>query len=98
MWLKDGCTWDMHRGGWEVSSRTGYILVTDSRLFQNVAVRDMLQNIDQYLVLGCHRGADPAAHLSYLGKRTRFHITPPATPEKADHIFAELWRDTPNPP
>ena len=52
-WLKDGRTWAMHRGGREVLSQTDYIMGTDSCLFQNVAVWDMQQNIDHYLVLWC---------------------------------------------
>ena len=41
LWLKDGRTWAMRRGGQEVRSRTDYILGTDSCLFQNVVVWDM---------------------------------------------------------
>ena len=78
-----------------MGSRTNYILSTDSRLFQNTAVRGARQNMDHYLVLGCLRGAAPAVHLHYLGKRTRFPIRPPATPDKADHMFAELQKATP---
>ena len=52
-WLKDRRTWDMYQGGREVRSRTEYILGTDRRLFQNVAVRDARKNTDHYLVLGC---------------------------------------------
>ena len=78
-WLKDGHTWAMHLGGQEVRSRTNYILGTDSCLFQNITVRDASHNTDHYLVLGCIRGAAPAAHFLYLGKRTSFPISPLAT-------------------
>ena len=37
-WLKDGCTWAMPQGCWEVRSWTDYILGTESCLFQNVVV------------------------------------------------------------
>ena len=44
--LKDGQTWAMHRGGWEVRSQTDYILSTDILLFQNVVFRDVRHNTD----------------------------------------------------
>ena len=46
-WLKDGCTWDMHRGVWEVRSWTDYILGAESRLFQSVAVWDVRHDTDR---------------------------------------------------
>ena len=88
----------MNRGDQEVRSRTKYILGKDSRLFQNVAVQDARHNIDYYLVLVCLRRADPAAHLRNLGKRTRFPIRPPAPPDKAYRIFAELQESIPQAP
>ena len=45
-WLKDGCTWAMHRGVHEVHSRTYHILGTDSHLLQNVVVRGTRHNTD----------------------------------------------------
>ena len=39
-WCRDRRTWDMRRQGQVVRSRTDYILGTDRRLFQNVAVQD----------------------------------------------------------
>ena len=39
-WCRDRRTWDMKRQGQVVRSRIDYILGTDRRLFQNVAVRD----------------------------------------------------------
>ena len=50
LWLNYGRTWDMCRGGREVRSWTDYILVTDSCLFQNIAVQDAQHNTDHYLV------------------------------------------------
>ena len=80
----------MHRGGREVHSRTNYILGTDSHMFQNVALQDAQHNTDHYFVLGCLHRSSPAAHLCYLGKRTRFPIIPPAPPDKVDCMFAKL--------
>ena len=62
LWLKEDCTWVMHRSVREVRSRTDYILVTDSRLFQNIGFWDARHNTDHYLVLGCLCGAAPATH------------------------------------
>ena len=42
----------MIREGWEVRSRTDYILGTYRRLFGNVSVRDPRHNSDHYMVLG----------------------------------------------
>ena len=56
-WCRDRRTWDMKRQGQVVRSRTDYILGTDRRLFQNVAVRDPRHNTDHYMVLGCFTGA-----------------------------------------
>ena len=88
----------MHRGGQEVHSRTNYILVTEICLLQNVAVWDARHNTDNYLVLGYLRGAAPAAHSRYLGKRTRFPICHLATLDKVDHMFTEIRRSIPRPP
>ena len=71
-------------------SRTNYILGIYSCLFQNVAVRDASHNTDHYLVLGCFRGAAPAAHLHYLGRHTCFPIRPLETLDKIYRIFSEL--------
>ena len=98
LWLKDGRTWAMHRGGWEVRSWTDYILVTDSHLFQNVAVQDARHNTNHYLVLGFLHGAAPAAHSHYLGMRTSFPIRTLATPHRVEHMFAKLRRAIPRPP
>ena len=39
-WLKDGSTWAMHRGNWEVTYHINYILGTYSCLLQKIAVQD----------------------------------------------------------
>ena len=77
---------------------TNYILGTGNFLFQNVSIQDSSHNTYHYLVMGCLRGAAPAAHLRYLGKRTHFSIRPLATLDKEDCMFAELQRAIPSPP
>ena len=52
LWTRYGRTWRMLRHGQEVISRMDYILGTDRRLLQNVAVRYPRHNTDHYLVLG----------------------------------------------
>ena len=52
-WLKHGHKWAMYQGSREVRSWTNYILGVDSRLFQNLSVRDKRQKKDHYLILGC---------------------------------------------
>ena len=90
--LKDGRTLVMRRGGWEVRSRTDYILGKDSSMLQNVAVQDSRHNTEHYLVLGYLCGSAPTAHLRYLGNFTRSPIRSPATTEKEDRMFDELRR------
>ena len=63
LWLKDGRTRAIHRGGQEVRSRNNYILGIDSFLFYKVAVQDARHNTEHYLVLGCLHGAAPTTHL-----------------------------------
>ena len=75
--LKDNRMWYMRCGGREVGSRITFILGIDRCLLQNMAVWDARHNMDHYLVLSCVCEATPAAHLPYLGKRTRFPIKPP---------------------
>ena len=80
----------MHRGGQEVRSRSDYILGIDCCLLHNMAVQDTRHNTDHYLVLGCLRGATPAAHLRYLGRHKHFPINPPTNLDGVDRLFAEL--------
>ena len=79
-------------------SQTDYILGTDSCLFQNVTVWDVRHNTDHYLFMGCLHRAAPAAHSRYVGKRIRLPISPSATLDRIDRMFAELWRAIPKPP
>ena len=88
----------MRRRGWEVRSRTNYILGTDCRLLQNVAVRDARHNTDHYLVLDCLHEAAPTVHSCHLRKRTCFPIKPPTTLDRVNRLFAELWEDISKPP
>ena len=55
-------------------------------------------NVFLHLVLGCLCRVVPAAHSCYLGRRKRFPIRPLATPDRVDHMFAELWCAIPRPP
>ena len=79
-------------------SQTDYILVTDSCLFHNIAFRDARHKTDHHMVLGCFHGVAPAAYLRYLGRHKWFPIRPPATPDRVDRMFVELWRAIPSPP
>ena len=54
--LKDRCTWSIQRDIQEVRPWTDYIIGTDRRLIQDVAIRDMQHHLDHYMVLGCLRG------------------------------------------
>ena len=40
-WLQDRCKWSIQRYGLKVRNRTDYILGTNPRLFQDVAVREL---------------------------------------------------------
>ena len=76
LWLKYRCTWRMQWDGQEVQSRTDYILGTDRRLFQDMAIQNTQHHLDHYMVLGCLRG-DPAKELTgYLQKVCRFPLQP----------------------
>ena len=75
-----------------------YIMGIDSCLFQNMEVWDSRHNTDLYLVLGRLHRARPAAHLCYLGRRTRFLIRPLEVPDRLDRMLAELLRAIPRPP
>ena len=96
-WSRDRQTWDMRRKGQVVRSRTDYILVTDRRLFKNVAVRDPRHNTDHNMVLGCLPGAPLEATRRYQGGRKRWPVRPPAEPSRTDTLFAALQRTVPKP-
>ena len=61
-WCRDRRMWDMKRQGQVVRYWTDYILGTDRRLFQNVAVRDPWHNTDHYMVLGLTEGLEDMVH------------------------------------
>ena len=67
-WFQESSTWSMRKYGREVRSQTDYILVTDCRLFQDVAARDPQNNLNYYMVLGCLRGEPPKELTDYLCK------------------------------
>ena len=54
--------------------------------------------MDHYLVLGRLCGSTPAAQSRCLGNCTHFTIRPLATPDRVDHIFAEIRRAITRPP
>ena len=78
-----------------VRSRTDYILGTDRRLFQNVAVQDPRHNTDHYMVLGCLPGAPLAKTKRYQGGQRRWPVAPPAAPSRVDTLFEALRRAVP---
>ena len=88
--LRDGRTWCMYRRGKEVCYLTNYILGTDRRLLHNVVVQDTQHNTNHYLVLRFLRRAASTAHLRYLGKQTCLPIKLPTTPERVNHLAADL--------
>ena len=83
--------------GQVVRSRTDYILGTDSRLFNNVAVRDPRHNSDHYMVLGCLPSAPLLVTKRYLGGLKRWPVRPPTEPSRTDTLFAALRRAFPKP-
>ena len=76
-WCRDWRTWEAVMQGRVVRSRMDYILGSDRRIFQNVAVRDPRHNSDHFMVVGCPREASPREHSCYLGLRTRLLLRPP---------------------
>ena len=66
-WAQYRITWCMQRLGKYVRSQTDYILGTDIRLFRNISARDLQNNSEHFMVLGCLRGATQLEHTSYLG-------------------------------
>ena len=71
----------------EVLSWTDFILGKYRRLLHNVSVQDAQQNIDNYLVMDCLRGAAPDKNSCYLGKRKHFPLKPPMNPIGVDRLF-----------
>ena len=61
----------------EVRSQMDYILGSNRRIFQNVAVWDPRNNSEHYMVMGCLLYAYLGRHSNYLGRRTR--LPPPST-------------------
>ena len=85
-WSRDRRTWDMRRKGQVVRSQTDYILGTDRRLFNNVAVRDPRHNSDHYMVLGCLPSAPLSAMKRYLGGQKRWPVRPLTEPSPTDTL------------
>ena len=79
-WNWDRRTWDMRRKVQVVRSWTDYILGTDRRLFNNIAVQDPRHNSDHYMVLGCLPSAPLSETKRYLGGRKRWPVRPPTEP------------------
>ena len=73
-WCRDGRTWIMIWAGWEVRSRTDYILGMDHHLFWNVSVRDPRHKSYHYMVMGCLRSAPLREHSRYFGGRKRLPL------------------------
>ena len=65
-WCRDSHTWVIVRQGREVRSQTYYILGSDCRIFQNVAIWYLRHNSNHLMVVGCLHGASPRYHLRYL--------------------------------
>ena len=57
--FKDRRMWEVVSQGKVVRYQTEYILGSERRIFQNMAVRDLRQKSDHIMVLGCLRGASP---------------------------------------
>ena len=73
-WNRDWRTWAMVRQGREVKSQMEYIMGSDRRIFQNMAVRDLRHNSNHYMVLGCLHGGSLRENSNYLGRRTRLPL------------------------
>ena len=76
-WCKDWRTWEAVRQGRVVRLRKDYILGSDHRIFQNVAVWDPRNKSEYLTVLGCLHRASLRDHYCYLGCRTRLPLRPP---------------------
>ena len=80
-----------------VRSYTDYIMGSDRRIFQSVAVRDPRHNSDHLMVVGSLRGAFPREHYHYLRSRTLLPLHPPGfqTRIQAEKMFTELRHAVP---
>ena len=80
-----------------VRSQTDYILGSDRRIFQNVAVQYPRHNSDHYMVIQYLCGVSPREHSRYLGYRTPLPLRPPGHQRRmqADKIVSELRRVVP---
>ena len=98
-WCRDQRKWEAVRQGRVVRSQTDYILGSNCRIFQNVAVWYPRHNSDHLMAVGCLSGASPREHSHYLGGRTRLPLRPPGrqTRRRAENLFAELRRTVPEP-
>ena len=87
----------MRRQGRKVRSRTGYILRSDRRIFQNMNVRDPRHNSYHFMVVGSLSGASLMEHSNYLGGRTRLplRLSRRQTRTRAEELFAELQHAIP---
>ena len=99
-WFQDRCMWIVRRYVQEVRSRTYYILGTDCKLFQNMAVQEPRHNLYHYIVLGCLRGKPKKDLTDYLCKARRYplrtiHRNLASASEK---LFLELKTQIPKPP
>ena len=91
-WNRYRRMWANVRQGREMRSWTDYILGSNCRIFQNVAVRDLRHNSDHCMVLGCLKGAFPRKQSKYLELRALLPLRLPGRQARmrADKIFAEL--------
>ena len=99
VWCRDRRTWAAVRQGMVVRSLTDYILISDRRIFQNVAIRDPRHNYDHFMVVGYLRGYSLSEHSHYLRCRTRLPLRPSErqTRMQVDKFFTEFRRSAPKP-
>ena len=98
-WCRDQRMWGSVRQWRVVRSWTDYILGSDHRIFQNVAVWDQRHNSDHFMFVECLCGASLGEHFCYLGHRTSLPLRPNGrqTRIRVSKIFAELWCAVPKP-
>ena len=97
-WTMEGQMLSMLSHGQEVRSWMDYILGTDRRMFQILAVRSPMHNTYQCLVLGCLRGVTLKYHQRYLGLHTQIPLFPPNHSTNEDSLFASLRQAVPKTP